>query len=72
LEFEDGIANAVLLHGPLYHLVESEEHLHSLSEAHRVLRSGGHLFATRISRFASTIDGLQSGYFLATVFQGIM
>jgi len=72
LEFEDGSADAVLLLGPLYHLVEVQDRHRALVEAYRVLKPGGHLFAVGISRFASTIDGLVSGYLLDPVFQGIM
>jgi ubiquinone/menaquinone biosynthesis C-methylase UbiE len=72
LEFDDEMADAVLLLGPLYHLVESQDRHRSLTEAYRVLKTGGHLFAVGISRFASTIDGLASGYFLDPVFQDIM
>jgi ubiquinone/menaquinone biosynthesis C-methylase UbiE len=72
LEFDDEIADAVLLLGPLYHLVELEDRNRSLLEAYRVLKPGGHLFAVGISRFASTIDGLVSGYFLDPVFQKMM
>lgn len=72
LEFDDEIADAVLLLGPLYHLVESEDRKRCLSEAYRVLKTGGHLFAVGISRFASTIDGLDSGYFLDPLFRKIM
>lgn len=72
LEFDDEIADVVLLLGPLYHLVESEDRNRCLSEAYRVLKRGGHLFAVGISRFASTIDGLDSGYFLDPAFRKIM
>ena len=72
LELDDEIADAVLLLGPLYHLVESEDRKRCLSEAYRVLKTGGHLFAVGISRFASTIDGLDSGYFLDPLFRKIM
>ena len=72
LEFDDEMADVVLLLGPLYHLVEPEDRHRSLMEAYRVLKSGGHLFAVGISRFASTIDGLDSGYFLDPVFRQIM
>jgi ubiquinone/menaquinone biosynthesis C-methylase UbiE len=72
LEFDDEIADAILLLGPLYHLVESQDRNRSLMEAYRVLKTGGHLFAVGISRFASTIDGLTSGYFLDPIFQKIM
>jgi ubiquinone/menaquinone biosynthesis C-methylase UbiE len=72
LEFDDDIADAVLLLGPLYHLVEAQDRIRSLTEAYRVLKPGGHLFAVGISRFASTIDGLVSGYYLDPIFQEIM
>jgi len=72
LEFDDEIADAVLLLGPLYHLVDYQERNRSLSEAYRVLKTGGYLFAAGISRFASTIDGLASGYFLDPEFQKII
>jgi ubiquinone/menaquinone biosynthesis C-methylase UbiE len=72
LEFNDEIAEAVLLLGPLYHLVKVEDRNRCLSEAYRVLKRGGYLFAAGISRFASTIDGLASGYFLDPVFRRIM
>ena len=72
LEFHDEIADAVLLLGPLYHLVEAQDRNQSLAEAYRVLKRGGHLFAAGISRFASTIDGLASEYYLDPEFQKIM
>ena len=72
LEFGDATADAVLLLGPLYHLVEQQDRKRSLSEAYRVLKTDGYLFAVGISRFASTVDGLTSGYFLDPVFQEIM
>jgi ubiquinone/menaquinone biosynthesis C-methylase UbiE len=57
LDFEDGIANIVLLFGPLYHLVERKERLEALSEAYRVLKPGGMVFVAGISRFTSALDG---------------
>jgi ubiquinone/menaquinone biosynthesis C-methylase UbiE len=72
LEFEDETADVVLLLGPLYHLVEAQDRKRSLTEAYRVLKLGGYLFAAGISRFASTIDGLVSGYYLDPIFQEIM
>jgi len=72
LEFDDEIAEAVLLLGPLYHLIEAQDRIRSLTEAYRVLKPGGYLYAAGISRFASTIDGLVSGYYLDPVFQEIM
>src|SRR5438477_12085899 len=43
--FEDRTADTVLLFGPLYHLVERKERLEALSEAYRVLKPGGLVFA---------------------------
>jgi SAM-dependent methyltransferase len=54
----DASADAVLLLGPLYHLIEREDRLRALREAGRVLRPGGLLFAAAISRFASLLDNL--------------
>jgi ubiquinone/menaquinone biosynthesis C-methylase UbiE len=62
LDWPDSSVDAVLLLGPLYHLTRREERLAALREAHRVLRPGGLLLAAAISRFASLLDGLVSGY----------
>lgn len=53
LPFADSSADAVLILGPLYHLIERADRLAALREAKRVLRPGGVLFAATISRFAS-------------------
>jgi ubiquinone/menaquinone biosynthesis C-methylase UbiE len=58
IEQSDASADGVLLLGPLYHLTERADRLAALREAHRVLRSGGRVFAAAISRFASLMDGL--------------
>jgi len=50
--YGDGSFDAVLLMGPLYHLLEEAERLRALSEERRVLRPGGPLFAAFITRFA--------------------
>jgi len=54
----DESASIVLLLGPLYHLVDARDRHRALTEALRVLRPGGLLFAAGISRFASALDGL--------------
>jgi ubiquinone/menaquinone biosynthesis C-methylase UbiE len=62
LDFDAATADALLLFGPLYHLVEIEDRLAALREALRVLRPGGLLCAVGISRFASAIDGMVRGF----------
>jgi SAM-dependent methyltransferase len=54
----DESADVVLLLGPLYHLVDSQDRHKALAEAARVLRHGGVLVAAGISRWASALDGL--------------
>jgi ubiquinone/menaquinone biosynthesis C-methylase UbiE len=63
LDVSGKTADAVLLLGPLYHLVERSDRLQALREAWRILKPGGILFAACISRFASLIDGLSRGFF---------
>lgn len=72
LAFDDASADAVLLMGPLYHLVEAHGRHQALKETYRALKRSGMVFAVGISRFASTIDGLASGYFLDPSFREIM
>jgi len=62
LDFPDESADAVLMLGPLYHLTDRAARTGALGEARRVCRAGGVVMATAISRFASTLDGLRSGY----------
>lgn len=50
--FPEGTFDAVLLMGPLYHLLEETERFQALAEAHRVLKPGGPLFAAFITRYA--------------------
>ena len=50
---ECGSMDAALLMGPLYHLLEREERLLALREAHRMLKPGGLLIAAGISKFSS-------------------
>lgn len=62
LDFSDAAADAVLLMGPLYHLVKAADRLRALREAHRVLKAGGLLFAVGITRFASALEAVINGF----------
>ena len=53
---EGDCADAVLLVGPLYHLLEAADRRTALGEALRLLRPGGVLVAAAISRFAWPFD----------------
>jgi SAM-dependent methyltransferase len=68
----DGAYDAVLLMGPLYHLVDRRDRVQALREAGRVVRPGGRILAVVISRFASLLDGLRSGNLANTVFRAIV
>jgi ubiquinone/menaquinone biosynthesis C-methylase UbiE len=72
LDVPSGIADAVLLLGPLYHLTDTLNRLQALREARRILKPRGVLFAAAISRFASLIDGLSSGFFEDAEFREIV
>jgi ubiquinone/menaquinone biosynthesis C-methylase UbiE len=72
LDFEERVADMVLLFGPLYHLVRKRERLKALAEAHRVLRPGGLLFAAAISRFTSALDGSNNGFIKDPAFMKII
>jgi SAM-dependent methyltransferase len=54
----DASRDAVLLLGPLYHLLEREERVRAVAEARRVVRPGGLVVAAAISRWASVFEGL--------------
>ncbi len=64
-------ADAVLLLGPLYHLVDRSDRLMALREA-RILKPKGVLIAAAVSRFASLIDGLARGFFRDSDFRKIV
>lgn len=72
LDFPDDSIDAVLLFGPLYHLTEQHDRYQALTEAYRVLKNNSMLFIAAISRFASAIDGLLSGFIEDPVFAEIV
>ena len=62
LNHGDASVDAVLLMGPLYHLIDRDDRLRALHEAYRVLKPSGVLVAKAINRFASLLNGLVRGY----------
>ncbi|MGH9869355.1 MAG: class I SAM-dependent methyltransferase [Candidatus Polarisedimenticolia bacterium] len=72
LDQRDASVEAVLLLGPLYHLTERPDREQALRECRRVLRPGGVVIAAAISRFASLLDGLRSGFLDDPAFAGIV
>ncbi len=62
LPWPDGFAQAALLLGPLYHLVERPDRVAALEEARRVVGGGGFVFAAAISRWASLLHSLVDGF----------
>jgi len=72
LHWKNEQMDVVLLFGPMYHLTDRTDRLHVLSEAKRVLRNGGTVMAVGISRFASALDGLRSGFLADARFVSIV
>ncbi len=69
LSLPDEFAEALILHGPLYHLADRTDRLQALAEAKRVLRPGGLLLAFAITRYAGLIYGLLQGYVFDPAYQ---
>lgn len=59
----DNSVDAVLLLGPLYHLVERDDRVGAWREAGRVVRPGGPVVAASVSRFAPLFDGFGKGFY---------
>ena len=72
LDHPDGAFDAVLLLGPLYHLIERADRIQALAEARRVVQGGGVVFVAAISRFASLLDGLSRGFLFDPEFRAIV
>ena len=62
LPFASDSFDAVLLHGPLYHLTERLDRVRALTEVRRVLRPGGVVAAVAITRYASAVVGIVNGW----------
>lgn len=58
LDLHDRAVDAVLLLGPLYHLVEAADRMAALSEAFRIVKPGGVVYMAAISRWAARLDGV--------------
>jgi S-adenosylmethionine-dependent methyltransferase len=54
--------DAALLLGPLYHLLQEEERRNALQQARRLIKPGGLVFASFITRFAGYRDAAVHGY----------
>jgi SAM-dependent methyltransferase len=72
LDAGDGTYEAVLMLGPLYHLVDRDDRATAWAEAARVARTGGVVVAAAISRFASLLDGLRRGMLSDPVFRSVV
>jgi ubiquinone/menaquinone biosynthesis C-methylase UbiE len=72
LDADDDSYDAVLLLGPLYHLVDRADRLRALREARRVARAGSPVAVAAISRYASTMDGFYHGLIADSAFVEIL
>jgi SAM-dependent methyltransferase len=58
LDLRDAAVDAVLLLGPLYHLPRRRDRVQVWTEAKRIVRPGGLVFAAAISRWAARLDAI--------------
>jgi SAM-dependent methyltransferase len=72
LPWQEASFDAVLLFGPMYHLVDREDRVIALREAARVVAPGGVVMAAAISRYASFIDALVHDRFADPTFREIL
>jgi SAM-dependent methyltransferase len=57
IDLASGAVDAVLLLGPLYHLPLRRDRITALAEARRIVKPGGPVFASAISRWAPRLHG---------------
>lgn len=62
LDLADGLADVVILHGPLYHLQSKADRIQAISEAKRILKPKGIALGFAINHSASTIAALLNGF----------
>jgi ubiquinone/menaquinone biosynthesis C-methylase UbiE len=72
LPHRDEEFDAVLVMGPLYHLVMRDDRVGVLMEARRVARPGDVVAASAISRLASLLDGFDRGHIRDQRFRAIV
>jgi SAM-dependent methyltransferase len=72
LDAGSGEYDAVMMLGPLYHLVDRPDRMRAWFEAVRAVRPGGVVVAVGISRFASLLDGLKRHMLTDDVFRGVV
>ena len=63
LPYEDESMDLALLMGPLYHLQSQESRLKCLAEAYRILKPGGYIICTVISRYTALVTTLKHSLF---------
>ena len=69
---QDASQDAVLLLGPLYHLLDRDDRVQAWREAGRVVRPGGVVVGATITRFASLFDGFVKGFYAHPAFLPIV
>lgn len=61
LDFPNNFADVIILHGPLYHLQNTEDRIFAINEAKRGLKKDGVILGFGINSTASTVVGLLNG-----------
>lgn len=72
LSFPGEFADLVLLMGPLYHMTDAEQRQRALRECARILKPGGRVACTVISRFASMLAGFRNDRFDDPEFEAVV